>query len=1456
MENKVYDLTNPQKSIWLTEQFFQGTCVNNICGTVIIDDIVNFEKLKEAINIFVKDNDSFRIKLRYNSSNEIEQYFSDFSEFNINICTLNSDIELLDLENKMVNIPFELIENNLFNFNMFKFENRHGGFVLTAHHLISDACTAGLLASKVINIYSSLLKESTYTEVPTSYINYIETEKNYISSDKFNKDKAYWESSFETVPEFGTIPSLKSFCDDSCNASRKTFIFDTDKVQEINKFCSENKISLFNFFMAIYAIYISRVSNLDDFVLGTPILNRTTFTEKNTPGMFISTVPFKFSIEDSLSFIDFTKKIALDTLSMFRHQKYPYQNILEHIRTKNSAQPNLYDILISYQNTRTNKNISDIPYSVRWTFNNTVADSIQIHLFDMNDEGKLNIAYDYRINKYDDEDICNIHNRISYMIEQVLNSDITLIKDIDIIADDEKELTLNKFNSTYLEYDKTKTIIDYFEDQVEKTPDNIALVFENKTLTYKQLNEYVNSLSHFLRNKGIKNNDIVGVMTTRSFEMLISILAVLKAGGAYIPIDPEYPEERISYMLENSKSTIIISRKSLENKIKGLSFNGTVIFSDLDNDSIYSFNHNNLSKITKPDDLSYLIYTSGSTGNPKGVTLTHKNLSNFIASMFNKVEYLNDNKYHSIISITTVSFDIFAFETLVSLCSGLKLFITNETEQKVTLKLERLLRDNNIEIIQSTPSIMNFHLENSSLNGFENLKYVILAGEQLPKQLVDKIKSISPNCTIYNGYGPSETTIFSSFKDVTDLEIITIGTPINNTQIYILGKDLNLLPIGNIGEIYIAGDGVGKGYLNREDLTSQSFILNPFIPNTIMYKTGDLGLWLKNGEILCKGRADNQIKLRGLRIELGEIEESINSFDKIANIKSAVILKKVADKVTLNAFISSNSQIDIANLKEYLSKILPTYMIPNTFTILEKMPFTPNGKIDRKALNSYKICNNQVSDISYSAPRNEIENIILASIKKKLNIENLGIDNNIFDYGADSLAIINILTDLFHYNFNLKVYDFYKYPTVRQLYDNLLNTSQLNNNLDISKYQMLNNVVKNLSISTTANKSFENKSIFITGVTGFLGAHILANFLDNISNLNKIYCAIRSKDNVTSKQRLLNKMHFYFNDKYDDLINKYVEVIEANINYPMLNLSSDIIDNLKNKIDLVVHTAANVKHYGDYSDFEKTNIDGTKNVIDFCKQLSVPLHYMSTMTISGNYLLKQNVSSSVFSEQAFFENQSFDDNVYSKSKLIAESLVLESISNGLIATIYRIGDLTGRYSDGVFQSNIEDNSIYLRLKSILEIGLVPDNIINNTLEFTPVDYAADAINRIVLSNNSKNRIYHIYNPNMISVKDLVNYIQNLKYKINIVSKDEFINLIKDFSNTDSNQDKIKGIINDFTSDNDLIYNYTIKTDNTITCNYLKSLDFNWPLISFEYIHKMLEYMQNIGFLNNQDRNGD
>ena len=1023
---KKYDLTNPQKSIWVTEEFYKGTSIENIAGLTTIHEEIDFGKLKEAINIFTKNTESFRLKF-VNENNQIKQYISDYEEMTFEVVTVKSEKDVKKLGQEFASTPLEIFDSLMFKFKLFKFEDGHGGFIVVGHHLFVDAWACGIVVSSVVKIYDMLKKGIKYENELFSYIDYIESEQEYMKSPKFEKDKTFWHEQFKEVPEPATIPGSLNETGISSRAKRKQFKIPAETMELVNTYCKNNKISPYNFFMGAYSLYLARVSGLDEFVIGTPVLNRSNIKEKHTIGMFISVVPFKVKINHEESFSEFAKQISSNFFNIFRHQKYPYQTLLEDLRKENKKIPNLYNILLSYQNMRTETKSTDVSYATQWLFNGNNSDDLDIHFFDINDSGIINVAYDYKTSKYTSDDIYSLHSRLLHIMNQILDNNEILLKDIDILTPDEKEEVLYRFNETIIDYPKDKTISQLFEEQVEKTPNNIALVFEDQELTYKALNERANSLAYYLRQKGVGRDDLIGIMVNRSLEMIVSILAVLKAGGAYIPIDPSYPQERVEYMLKNGDSKFLLTQKHLKDKVN---FKNK-IFVDLNNNDIYSLPSINLENINKPEDLSYVIFTSGSTGLPKGVMLKHKSLSNLTAYCNNYIEYLKHPSYQAVVSITTVSFDIFIFETLISLQKGLKLIIANENEQTIPEMLGKLILKHNVKIMQSTPSRMQLILNNlRDFSSINNLDYITLAGEQLPITLANRLHQLS-DIIVYNGYGPSETTVFSTLTKM-DEEIITIGKPLFNTQIYILDKSLRPVPIGIAGELYIAGDGVGRGYLNNKELTDKSFINNPFIPNTIMYKTGDLGVFCKDGKILCLGRSDNQIKIRGLRIELGEIEEKLS---EIPAVKACAVIKKVdnSSHEFLCAYYTSDEEISVSQIRKHLQKYLPDYMVPQFFTRMDKLPYTPNGKIDNKKLPLPEI---KIEEKNTILPRNEIDKKLIDILEELLNVRPISIDDNFFELGGDSLSAINLCTQI-QGSLNTQVFvkDILENPIIQDLAD-------------------------------------------------------------------------------------------------------------------------------------------------------------------------------------------------------------------------------------------------------------------------------------------------------------------------------------------------------------------------------------------------------------------------------------
>lgn len=1032
MENKdVYELTNPQKSIWYMEEFFKGSNINNICGNITINEVVDFNKLKEAINIFIHSNDCFNIRIILDN-NIPKQYLCEFGNLDFDIININSKDEIISIEKEMVSQTFNIIDSPLFVFKLFKLPNGHGGVVMNIHHIISDAATIAIISTGVAKIYSNLMKNFNLDIETFSYIDYINSEKNYLKSEKFKKDEQYWNEKFETIPEVASLPSsLKNKNTTySSDSKRISFVLNKNIVDKIRELCSKEKISVYNFFMAVYSLYIGKVSNLDDFVIGTPILNRTNFKEKHTPGMFISNIPFRIDLDDNLTFSNFVSNIANDTLGMLRHQKYPYQYLLENLRKKYDSIPNLYDIIISYQITKTVDKTIDLPYTASWFETDKISCGINIHIHDNDDSGNLTMCYDYLIDKYSPEDINSVHNRILHIVDQLLTDIDLSIKDIEIVTPEEKNKILYEFNNTYADYPTDKTVIDLFEEQVEKTPNNVAVVCNDKSLTYKELNSKANQLANYLRNSGIKNNDIVGILINRSLEMVIGLLGILKSGATYLPIDPDYPSERIFYMLENSNAKLVIvnniTNSLIPSNYKKINISNT--------EDLFNFNNtNNLNLDILPSQLMYLIYTSGSTGNPKGVMITHNNFHNFIVGMSQKINFSNDK---TMVSLTTICFDIFGLELWCSLLNGVKVVIANELEQKDIKSFNLLCKKYNISMMQTTPSRFSAFLKDDlCLDYLKNLKDIIVGGEAFPKVLLTKLKKLS-NANIFNVYGPTETTVWSTFKDLTCENDISIGKPIANTTCYILDKNGNFLPPFVIGTLYIGGLGVSKGYFNNQTLTNEKFVKLNCIDDQILYNTNDLAYYDNNGEIFHIGRADYQIKLRGYRIELGEIENSILDFTDITSC--AVTCQNSENSQILCAYYTSKQEINISKLKEHLLNKLPTYMMPTHFIHLDNLPTTPNGKIDRKSL---KFNLEQFSK-EIVLPQNETEQKLCDIISTIVPNVKISTTDDLFSIGLDSIGIIDLSYKIERdFDINISIKDLYEVHSIVDLANLILSSS-------------------------------------------------------------------------------------------------------------------------------------------------------------------------------------------------------------------------------------------------------------------------------------------------------------------------------------------------------------------------------------------------------------------------------
>ena len=1431
---KLVSLTYPQKSILLTEKFYKNTSINNICGTAIIDSVLDFDALKKAIKIVIKTNDVFSIRLTQ-IENEIKQYIYEKEILDIEIIDIKDESEVAFIEEDLMAKPFSLIESDLYEFKIFRFENGAGGFLLNIHHIISDGWTLGLTCRKIMQEYSKIKHNETGVEETFSYIDYTENEKEYFNSPKFLKDKEYWNGLFSNNANPAILPSDSSEknTEFSSLGERLNFSIPKNKMKLINEYCNKNRITVFNFLMSVYSVYISKVIGSKEFSIGTPILNRTNFKEKNIVGMFVNVVPFKVEIDPYINFIEFANEVSKNTVTLLRHQKYPYQMLLEDLRKKDSSTPNLYNIVLSYQLTKAN-NETEYKYSTRWAFNKNVTDDMTIQFLDLDEKGILTVCYDFRKLKYSNEYVKNMHYRILEMINKILEEENICIKDIEIITKKEKNKLLIDFNNTILEYDKNKNVIETFKEMVKKYPEKIAVCFENRKMTYQELEEKSNILANGLLQDGAKSKDIIGICLNRSLELVIGLLAILKIGAAYLPIDPEYPEERVEYMLLDSKAKMLLTNKKTQS-ILSEKLNIKKIDIGLES-TIYNRENKEIKTKINPEDLIYLIYTSGSTGKPKGVMLKHKNIINFLLGTKKVIDF---NTEKVMVSITTICFDIFVLEFWGALTSGMTLVLANENEQNNVEELNKLCLENKVTMIQTTPSRFKALLENKKNTEFiKKMTDIMVGGEGLPKGLVEKFQSLT-KANIFNMYGPTETAVWSTIKKVKSKNEITIGKPIANTKCYILDKEMNLLPTYIPGELYIGGDGVSNGYLNREELTKEKFVKSPFEENELIYNTNDLAYYTNNGEIVHLGRTDFQVKIRGYRIELEEIESRIN---QISGILNNVVIADENQKYLICYYISNEAQ-NTNKITSILLKELPNYMIPAVFFRINEFPLTPNGKLDRKKLPKVKLDTTKVQ-----VGKTETEKILSKIICEILEIEIVDIDTPFMVLGLDSLGIIEAQTMLLQYNYNLNTQDFYKFTTIRTLGENI--DCNLNNNKeqDAQIPEKFKHSLIDLKFEKN-NLKEDLGNIFLTGANGFIGIHILNEILTTTES--KIYCLVRGKKNQLPTERLIEQYKFYFEKDISKYIGNRIFVIDGSISDKNIGFTDSIINQLKNNVSTVIHTAARVKHYGEYEEFKNINIEGTRNVLEFSLENNFRFIHISSISVSGNYLVNQDNRNVEFSENNLYIGQNYMDNVYVNSKFEAEKIVLEYMEKGLNAQIHRIGILSGRFFDGKFQENIEENAFYTRIKSMVILGCVSKNMLEQKIEFTPVDNCAKAIVNLAKNRIADNKVFHLYNHNFIEIREIVEVLNLNGINIEIVEEEEFQNKIIKISKSKEAQ-ILFGIINDINNDKDskvsINYNFSVNIKSDYTQKYLKIMQCEWNKIDKKYLEKVIKYMKKVKFI--------
>ena len=1005
-KKEYYGASSAQKRMWLLQQFDGKSIAYNMPGVLRVEGELDKNRLEAAFLRLIERHESLRTTFDM-IDEAIIQRISETVEF---------EVEYMEKPEAGIEAviaafirPFDLKEAPLLRVGLVKVNEDDHYLIYDMHHIISDGISMEILTREFMTFYAG-----EELKVPRiQYKDFSEWQNEYLQSEKVQEQERYWLEQFsETVPVLDLPLDYPRPVIQGYEGRSIKFRLGRKSTEKLNMLARKTGTTIYMILLSSIQILLSKYSGQADIIIGSPIAGRHHADLEGIIGMFVNTLAMRsYPISDK-TYAEFLSEVRKTALEAYENQDYQFEELVDQLDLRRDISRNpLFDVMFELQNIEeTELEIEGLRFTKYVSDHESAKFDLTFNAMEMGDE--IAFSIEYNVNLFKRETIKRMSKHLCKLLNVIVEDTAIHLGEIDILSSEERNRLLNEFNDTYADYPKDKTVHELFEEQVERTPENVALVFNEERLTYSELNEKSNQLANLLRSRGVKPDTILGLMVERSFEIIIGILGILKSGGAYLPIDPDYPEERISFMLKDSQSTILLTQSWLSDKVE---FEGEKIV--LDDVNLYIGNAKNLDRLNRPSDLAYVIYTSGSTGKPKGVPVEHGSVVNLAVG---QKKIFGMNEEDRVAQFYSISFDPFVEQMFTTFVSGASLHLLSREVLLDNSEFNKFLYNNGITHLDAVPSF----LEAVNLSNLNQLKRVISSGEACPVSLfqnLDKFKC-------YNSYGPTETTVTSMMYLLCSDFVgsnVPIGKPILNYKAYILNSDNKLTPVGIPGELCISGNGVARGYLNRPKLMAEKFVENPFIPGERMYRTGDLARWLPDGNIEFLGRIDQQVKIRGIRIELGEIESQIL---KLNMIKEAVVLAREGDTGDkyLCAYLVSEEVILESELKQHLSAILPDYMIPSYFVQLEKLPLTGNGKLDRIALPEPEGGREE-----YVAPKNETEETLVQIWGEVLGKKKVGTHDNFFELGGHSLKAMVMVSKIHkELNVELPLKELFTTPTI------------------------------------------------------------------------------------------------------------------------------------------------------------------------------------------------------------------------------------------------------------------------------------------------------------------------------------------------------------------------------------------------------------------------------------------
>ena len=1025
MNFEAYETSYAQKRFFMIrEMAAESNTAYNLPRVMVVEGEFDKEKFEKAFYKLIQRHESLRTEFEFHRGEIIQKVYDDI-DFKIEYEQAQGR-DWDQIIHQFVQ-PFDLEAAPLLRVKLIKVGEKTHLFMFDIDHIITDGASMGILTKELISLYAG--KE--LPPVDIQYVDFVMWQNDLLMGDQISDQEEYWLKEFESdqpllnLPTDFPRPPVKDY-----TGSTYWLDFDLELTEKVKGFTSQTGTTNFMFLMAVYNILLARYSRQSDITIGTPVAGRQDAALMNTIGPFVNTLAIRNYPEGNKTFEEFLSQVKEKALESYQNQDYQFDMLVNKLDLDQI--PNrtpLFDVMFVLQNTDDYQiTVEGLQFS-QYRFEEKASKmDLIIEAHDKYDNYRFKFIYATSLFKRETIERMAVH--FENIIRQVIEEPEKKIAEIQLMGDEEREQILYDFNDTKAPYPSDKTLPQIFEEKVYKQADQTAIISaEGEKLTYAELNQRANKLARELRARGIKREMIVGIMVKRSPEMIIGILAILKAGGVYLPIDPDYPRERLDYILEDSQLDILLTNQKY---IEKSGFKGeTVIFED---PKIKARKNTNLNLCNTPEDLAYILYTSGSTGKPKGVMIEHRGVINTITDLQKRHPLVETD---IILQSTVFTFDASMKEILWWFFAGASCCLLEVDGEKFPEWIVKTIEEYQVTKVKFVPTLLNEFLkavENLGAEKVETLKYIFCGGDALSQQVVDRFNQLFTDKELYVVYGPTEATIHCTEDTITgpiEQSTALLGKPISNYQIYVLDEHLQPVPIGVPGEIYIGGVGVARGYYNNPTLTEERFITNPLCEEGRLYKSGDLGRWLEDGSLEFLGRTDYQVKIRGFRIELGEIENQLLAHPSIE--ETVVIDKKDAiGSKHLCGYIVSNEELTVPQLREYLADKLPEYMIPSFFNTLDHLPKNHSGKIDRQALLNLE---EEIDlGIELVAATDELEERLISFWTEVLEVEEIGIEHNFFELGGHSIKAASFVARVFkEMKVELTLKEVFQNPTIKNL---------------------------------------------------------------------------------------------------------------------------------------------------------------------------------------------------------------------------------------------------------------------------------------------------------------------------------------------------------------------------------------------------------------------------------------